>query len=170
MLGRPQPDEAASYYSTYIDRIASDDVVSAMEKQLEETDAFLSTISEEKSLLSYATDKWTLREVLSHINDCERLFASRAFWFARGFNDALPGFDQEICVKEAQANQISWRSHSQEFHDIRLSTLSFFRHLPADGWSREGIANESRFTVRAIAYILAGHVSHHVAMMRERYL
>jgi uncharacterized damage-inducible protein DinB len=167
---RPQPNEHAAYYSAYIDRVASDDIVSELETQLEETLAFLSAISEEKSLYRYAPDKWSIRQLLSHVNDTERVFVFRALWFARGFQDPLPSFDQNICVAAAEADNISWANHVDEFRAIRMATLSFFRNLPAEAWSRSGIASDNPFTVRALAFIVAGHLAHHKAILRERYL
>jgi hypothetical protein len=104
------------------------------------------------------------------MNDCERVFVFRAFWFARGFSDPLPSYDQEVCVAAARANQVSWASHIEEFRELRLASLSFFRNLPAEAWERTGIASDNSFTVRALAYILAGHVTHHTAVIRDRYL
>jgi len=170
MIARPQPHEADPYYSRYIDLVASGDIVSALEAQLQETGSFLATISEEKSLHRYAPDKWTIREVLNHITDGERVFAFRAFWFARGSADALPGFEQDDFVANAGANNIDWASHAEEFQRVRLATISFFRNLPAESWAREGIANGNPFTVRALSYILAGHVSHHLNVIKQRYL
>jgi len=170
MLGRPQPNEAASYYSIYIDRVPSDDVVDVLATQLDETVDFLSEISEEQSLHRYATDKWSMRELLGHVNDTERVFMFRALWFARGFQDPLPSFDQEIGFKAAVSDNVSWASHMAEFRAIRSATLSFFRNLPEEAWLRSGIASDNSVTVRALAYIVAGHVSHHLAILRERYL
>ena len=170
MIGRPQPNEAAVYYSTYIDRVTSDDIVAVLTTQLDETVAFLSVISEEQSLQRYAPDKWSMRELLGHVNDGERVFMYRAMWFARGFEDPLPSFDQEISFKAAGSDNVSWASHIAEFRAIRSSTLAFFRNLPADAWQRSGIASDSPVSVRAIAYIVAGHLSHHVGVLRERYL
>jgi hypothetical protein len=167
---RPQPNEAASYYFTYIDRIQTEDVVSAMESQLDETLVALSAVSEEKSLTRYAPDKWSIRQLLSHVNDTERLFLFRALWFARGFHDPLPSFDQNVGVEGADADKVSWANHVAEFRNIRLATLAFFRNLPAEAWERGGIASDNHFTVRALAYIIAGHVSHHTAVMQERYV
>src|SRR5437879_7080821 len=130
MIARPRPTEAAAYYSKYIDLVSTDDVVAELETQLDQTLDFLSGISEEKSLHRYAPEKWSIREVLSHMNDCERVFAFRALWFARGFSDPLPSFDQEICVAAAKANDCSWASHVEEFRVLRLASLSFFRNLP----------------------------------------
>jgi len=170
MLGRPQPNEAASYYSLYIDRVPSDDVVDVLATQLEETVDFLSGISEDQSLHRYAPDKWSMRELLGHVNDTERVFMFRALWFARGFQDPLPSFDQEIGFKAAESDKVSWASHVDEFRAIRSATLAFFRNLPSDAWLRSGIASDNPVTVRALAYIVAGHVSHHLAILRERYL
>jgi len=170
MLGRPQPNEAASYYSTYIDRVTNDDIVAVLTTQLDETVEFLSAISEEQSLQRYAPDKWSMRELLGHVNDTERVFMFRAIWFARGFADALPSFDQEIGFKAAESDRVSWANHISEFRAIRSSTLAFFRNLPDEAWSRSGIASDNAVTVRALAYIIAGHVSHHVNVLRERYL
>ena len=170
MLGRPQPNEAASYYSTYIDRVPSDDVVDVLAKQLDEANGFLSGISEEQSLHRYAPDKWSIRELLGHVNDGERVFMYRALWFARGFEDALPSFDQEISVNGAGSDKVSWANHVREFNAIRSATLSFYRNLPEEAWLRGGVASDNHVTVRAIAYIVAGHVDHHLAILRERYL
>ena len=169
-MSRPQPDEAASYYSKYINRINSDDIVDVLSAQLDETVVFLSGISEEQSLHRYAPDKWSMRELLGHVNDTERVFMFRALWFARGFEDELPSFDQEIGFKAAGSDQIDWQDHVEEFHAIRSATVSFFRNLPDEAWSRRGVASGSPVTVRALAYIVAGHVSHHLAILKERYL
>lgn len=170
MSSRPQPNEFASFYSTYIDRITSDDIVSVLATQLDETLAFLPQISEEQSLHRYAPDKWSMRELLGHVNDTERVFMFRALWFARGFEDALPSFDQEIGFKLANSDDVSWASHVDEFRAIRSATLAFFCNLPPDAWVRGGIASDNPVTVRALAYIVAGHVSHHLGILRERYL
>ena len=170
MTGRPAPTEAAHYYSTYIDRISSEDVVSELESQREPTLHLLATITEEKSLHRYAPDKWSIRQLLSHVSDAERVFLYRALWFARGFDTPLPGFDQNIAAPHAGADQFSWDSHVADFSAVRAATLSFFRNLPEDAWSRTGIASDNPVSVRALAYIIAGHVAHHVAILQERYL
>jgi hypothetical protein len=169
-MGRPATTEAAPYYFKYIDRVSSDDIVGFLAAQLDEAMPFFSGISEEKSLHRYEPGKWSLRQVLNHINDCERLYQARAFWFARGFDTPLPSFDQEVCAAAAKADEVPWADHVEEFHGIRLATLSFFRHLPAEAWDRSGIASDLMFTVRALAYIAGGHFDHHAAIVRERYL
>jgi DinB family protein len=170
MPGRPEPNESASYYYGYINRIASDDIVSVLETQLEETLAFLSEVSEDKSLDRYAPDKWSMRQLISHVNDTERVFLFRALWFARGFPDPLPSYDPNVAVEAADADNVSWEAHANEFRSVRLATLAFYRNLPNEAWLRSGIASDNPFTVRALAYITAGHVAHHTAILRERYL
>ena len=169
-IGRPEGSEAAPYYFTYIDQVEGDDVLGVLERQLDELPTFFATISEEKSLHRYAADKWSIREVLNHLNDTERLFAFRALWFARGFETALPSFDQHVAVSGAEADRIGWTAHVEEFRRVRLATLSLFRNLPANAWMRGGIASEKPFTVRALAFLTAGHTTHHVRILRERYL
>ena len=166
----PQPHEAAPYYFKYIDQVQGDDVVAVLQDQLDETLSLLSGISEERSLHRYAPDKWSFRQVINHVNDCERLFVFRALWFARGFDSPLPSFDEKISAAAARAEDFPWASHVEEFRASRLSTLAFFRNLPAEAWMRSGTASGMPFTVNALAYLAAGHLTHHLTIIRERYL
>ena len=136
-MTRPGTDEAATYYFNYIDKVPGDDIVGYLAAQLDETMDFLSGISEEESLHRYAPEKWSIRQVLNHVNDGERLFVFRAFWFARGFGSPLPSFDQEVSVTAAKADEVPWAKHVEEFRGLRLATLSFFRNLPAEAWDRK---------------------------------
>jgi hypothetical protein len=170
MTGRPERSEAADYYFTYIDQAEGSDPQALMARQLEELMPLLAAISEERSLHRYAPDKWSIRQVLSHITDTERAFAFRALWFARGFDAPLPGFDQDIAEAGAEADRIPWSQHVEEFRTVRLSTLQMFANMPQEAWMRSGIASENPFTVRALAYIIPGHVAHHARVLRERYL
>jgi DinB superfamily len=169
-MTRPTRTEAAAYYFTYIDRITQDDIVGVMESQLDDVGRILAGISEEKSLYRYAPEKWSIRQVLCHVNDTERAFAFRALWFARGFQDPMPSFDQNISVNAARADEHPWASHVAEFQDIRRSSVALFRKLPGEAWMRSGVASGSHVSVRALAYIIPGHVSHHLAIIEERYL
>jgi hypothetical protein len=170
MLGRPQIDEAAPYYFGYINQIPGDDVLSLLGTQLSVTLPLLEGISEQKSLYRYEPGKWSIRETWGHVNDCERLFTLRAFWFARGLDTPLPSFDQNIAVGAAGSDQIPWSCHIDEFRATRSATLAFFRNLPAEAWMRSGIASDNRFTVRALAFVAAGHLVHHCRILKERYL
>jgi hypothetical protein len=170
MIPRPDRTQSAEYYFTYIDKVPGTDPLAVLDAQLADAVALYESIDEKRSMHRYAEGKWTLREVLSHINDTERLFVFRAFWFARGLEAPLPSFDQDVAMKGAGAGARTWRSHIDEFRSIRASTLSLFRSLPADAWSRKGTASGNPFSVGALAYITAGHVAHHNQLMRERYL
>jgi hypothetical protein len=170
MLGRPEKSEAAPYYFAYIDYVTGDNPLAGMEKQLPESLEFFAGITEKTSLHRYAPDKWSIRQVLNHITDTERAFAFRAFWFARGFEAPLPGYDQNIGAAGAEADRVSWLNHVEEFRHVRLSTISLFKNLPPDAWSRHGIADGKSFTLRALAFIIPGHLAHHIAVLRDRYL
>jgi hypothetical protein len=168
MIPRPAATEAESSYFRYINLVTGDDPLAALEKQLNEP--LLSTISEEKSLHRYAPDKWSIRQVLNHVTDTERAFTYRMLWFARGFDAPLESYDQTVAAAGAGADRISWAAHVEEFQRVRLATISLFRNMPAEGWTRSGIVDGNRVTVRALAYITPGHFGHHVAVVRERYL
>jgi len=165
----PDRTEAAPYYFTYIDQVGAGDIVEILMRQGREMRAAFAAVSEEQSVHRYAADKWTVREVLAHVNDTERLFVFRAFWFARGFDTALPSFDQEVALRHAGAGERNWRSHVEEFHAVRSATIAFFDSLQDAAWTRRGIASENPFSVRALAYLCAGHLTHHVTILREKY-
>jgi hypothetical protein len=169
-MTRPQPNETAEYYFTYIDQAPGEDPVGLMQSQLEELLALCAGITDEQSHRRYAPDKWSIRQLLNHITDTERAFAFRVLWFARGFEAPLPGYDQNIAAAGAEADRISWSAHVDDFRAVRESTISLFQNLPEGAWDRKGIASERPFTVRALAYIIPGHVAHHVRILRERYL
>ncbi|MDP8982817.1 MAG: DinB family protein [Acidobacteriota bacterium] len=166
----PAPHEAPPYYFTYINQAPPGDILPVLTKQLDSAPALFHTVTDENSLHSYAPGKWTIRQVLNHLNDTERVLSLRAFWFARGFDSPLPSFDQEICSASAAANAIPWSRHIEEFRAIRSATIAFFENLPPEAWTRSGIASDNSFTVRAMAYIIAGHVAHHTTILQERYL
>lgn len=170
MIGLPERTEAPPYYFKYIDRISGYDVVEELANQRDDALELFSGISEEASLHRYAPEKWSIRQVLNHVNDTERVFLFRAFWFARGFDTSLPSYDQEVATSMARADEIPWSRNVEEFEGIRRTTLDFFANLPADAWTRSGIASDNPFTVRALAFIIAGHAAHHVALLREKYL
>jgi hypothetical protein len=166
----PDTTEAAEYYFTYIDQVGGGDIRQILEVQAGETLGVLRDISEERSRHRYAPDKWSIKQVLSHVNDTERAFVFRALWFARGFDSPLPSFDQDIANTGARADDRPWRTHLDEFRAVRSASVQFFNNLPDDAWSRRGIASGNPFTVRALAYMTAGHLTHHLKILRERYL
>jgi hypothetical protein len=168
-VSRPQTDEAPSWSLEYIRLIDDSDILDVLRRQREECKAYFAAISEERSLYCYAPGKWTIRDILNHVSDAERTFAYRAFWFARGFKDALPDFDQDIAAPAAEASRVRWNDLVEEFDRVRLSSISLLENMPEAGWRREGIASGHRITVRAIAYLIPGHVAHHMNVLREKY-
>ena len=166
----PDHSEAAEYYWKYLDRIQDTDICAALERQGRDTTQLLRGISEEQSRHRYAPGKWSIRESLGHVIDTERVFVFRAFWFARGLGAELPSFDQEVAVPTAGADARTLASLIGEFEAVRTATLALFRSLPEDAWTKSGVASGSRITVRALAYITAGHADYHNAILRERYL
>lgn len=166
----PDRTEAAEYYFTYIDQVPIGDICETLERQVNDTLTVLHAVSEPASLLRYEPGKWSLRQALSHVNDTERVFSFRALWFARGFDTALPSFEQNAAVSASAADERSWQSHIDEFVQVRGATLALLRNLPASAWSARGVASGHPVTVRALAFITAGHVAHHLRILRERYL
>ncbi len=170
MTPRPDPAEFAPYYARYVDRVPDGDIVRTLETQLDEMIALLQTVSEERSRHRYEPGKWSVRELLNHVTDTERVFLYRALWFARGFDSPLPSFEQEIAVAGARADSISWARHVEEFRAVRRATVPLFSNLPAEAWGKKGVASGNPVTVRALAWIAAGHAAHHAAVLKERYL
>lgn len=170
IISAPDRTEYADYYRPYVEKVTGQDIMQVLERQLGEIMPVLESVPEERSLHRYAPDKWSMRELLNHVNDTERVFSFRAFWFARGFEDPLPSFDQDVAVTRSGADDRSWRSHLDELKAIRAATLSLFGQLPDDAWMRRGVASGNPFTVRALAYICAGHCAHHVLILQEHYL
>lgn len=169
-IPRPDAREAAEYYFTYINKVPDGDILELLDGQMQDALALLSSISGEQSRYRYTPGKWSIRQVLNHINDAERLFAFRAFWFARGFDSPLPSFEQDDAVAAAAADQHSWEDHLAEFRSVRAASLTLFRGLPPEAWDRRGVASGNLVSVRALAYIAAGHVTHHLVVLKERYL
>src|SRR5262249_28918567 len=167
---RPDRSEAAEYYFRYIDQVQGSNVLDSLTRQRAEALGLLQRLPETKAGFRYAPGKWSLREVVGHVNDTERLFCARAFWFARGFDSPLPSFDQNVAIAAARFEERSWSDLVDEFAIVRDATLAFFGGLPADAWDRGGIASENPFTVRALAYLAAGHVTHHLDIVKARYL
>jgi hypothetical protein len=167
---RPDRTEAAEYYFTYIDRVPDGDICATLARQRTDVLGFLRGISDEQSGHRYAPDKWSIREVVAHLNDTERLFAFRALWFARGFDSPLPSFDQNVALASSGADARPWASHVDEFGAVRDATLAFFRDLPGAAWDRRGVASGNPVSVRALAWLVAGHVRHHEDILRKRYL
>src|SRR5882724_1154995 len=168
-FGRPQAGEYNPYYDRYISLVGSDDIVGLLEKQPQETIALFRSASA-KTDFRYAPGKWSVKEMLGHVNDTERIMAYRALRFARGDKTPLAGFEQDDYVRDGNFGQRMLADLIEEFADVRTATLSFFRHLDAETGLRRGVANKNEISARALAYIIAGHELHHRRVLKEKYL
>jgi hypothetical protein len=167
---RPANDEYLPYYGRYIERVPDGDVLSTLAQQSSETIALLRGLPESVANYRYAPDKWSVNELVGHLIDSERLFTNRALRFARGDATPVPGFEQDDYVRAATFDAYPLAELASELQVVRQSTLYFFRHIDDDAWARRGIANNAEISVRALAYIIAGHELHHREILRTRYL
>ncbi|HJQ27626.1 MAG TPA: DinB family protein [Blastocatellia bacterium] len=170
IIGRPEPTEHAEYYSRYINLVPEDDLCAAMREQTEATLAFLRSLPEAVGDLRYAPGKWSVKELIGHVIDSERVFAMRAAYFARLDPAALPSFEQDDWVRAASFDEQPLAELIEEFEYVRRGNLYFFRHLTPEAWLRRGTASGYEFTVRALAYIIVGHERYHLEILRSRYL
>jgi hypothetical protein len=169
-LGRPVATaQYASFYAGYVARVPGDDPLAVLEAQVAEIERLPAAVAEERELYRYAPGKWSPRQIVGHLADAERILVYRALAIARGEAAPLPGFDEEAYVENGGFDAIPFRELAEELLLVRRSSLRFFRHLPAEAWSRVGNANGHPVSVRALAFILAGHLRHHWAVLAERY-
>lgn len=168
--GRPQASEYGSFYQRYIDLASEEDVVAALDAQSQETAALLGGLSEEQATQRYAPDKWSIKQLVGHVADSERIFAYRALSIARGETKPLPGFDQDPYVANSGADERSISDLAGELAAVRRANVMMLRALPQEAWRRIGTASDNPISVRAIAFIILGHERHHVRILRERYL
>lgn len=167
---RPSPGEIAEYYQKYVDLVPDGDVIRTLEAQGSETVAFLRQIPEDRGWVRYAEGKWSLREVIGHVIDSERVFASRALFLARGGPTDLPGFDQDAWIANAEYDDRTLSSLADELQSLRAANVAMLRGIDPGSWVRPGTADGKPVTPRAIAWILAGHELHHLGVVRDRYL
>jgi DinB superfamily len=169
--GRPQADEYASYAAADIAEVAGDDIVSILRQQALETLSLFGDLGEERIRgLTYAPGKWTMKEILGHLADDERIFAYRALTLARGDSAELPGFDENAYVRLAEFESRPLADLLAEYRSVRESSVSLFAGLPPSAWLRRGMVNGYSATVRGLAFHIAGHELHHHRVVRERYL
>jgi len=170
LTNRPEATEYAPYYGKYVSLVAGDDILAALSDQLSVTLALLGSVPESQAGFRYAAGKWSMKELLGHVIDGERIFAYRALRFARNDRTPLPGFEQDDYIRNASFDACSLAALAAEFESVRRATLFLFRHLDGEAWMRRGVASESEVSVRALAYMIAGHELHHVGILRDRYL
>lgn len=167
---KPEESEYLPYYGRYIALVSAGDVITTLESQMRDSQALLAGIPPRLATHRYAAGKWSVNETLGHLIDCERIFAGRALRFARGDTSPLPGFEQDDYVRNASFDEYPLADLAAELEAVRRSTLFLFRHLSEEAWMRRGIANNAEVTVRALAYIIAGHELHHREILRARYM
>ena len=170
MIGRPNADEHDPYYGKYIAHVPDGDLVSGLRNQLIEVVELLRGLPADKADFAYAPGKWTVKEVVGHMMDVERVMAYRALRFARNDKTDLPGFDENQWAADASFRERTLDDLVEELEAVRGATIHFAKHLNTEEQTRRGKANGKEISVRALMYIIAGHERHHVALLRERYL
>ena len=169
MIERPQPDEYSAYAARYVDLVGDEPILEILENLQESTYDLLMGISEEKAAYAYADDKWTIKQVVGHMADTERVFAFRALAFSREAIE-LPGFDQDVYMENTTFNFRSLEDIADEFKTVRQSTLYLLSSLTEEQSTQKGIASGNPVSVRGLAYMIAGHELHHIKILKERYL
>ena len=167
---RPAPAEFAPYYAGYVAKVPDGDLLQTLDAGLSDYTTAFGALPEARGGFAYAPGKWTLRELLGHVIDAERVFAYRAMRIARGDTMPLPGFDEKAWVPASRANERTLADLLAELRVVRAATVALLRHLPDDAIGRTGTASENPVSVRALAWIIAGHPIHHLGVVRERYL
>lgn len=168
-MTRPYLSDFPTFYQGYVKTIESDNILQTLKGQQEKTKSFFNDLSEEKANYAYAEGKWTMKEVLGHLIDTERVFVFRALSFARGEAQPLPGFDENTYVPAGKFGDRTLHSLIEEYASVRQASLTFFENLREEDWSKTGTANSGNFTVNSLAYIIAGHNEHHLKILAERY-
>ena len=169
-MTRPLEAEYAPSYRGYVAHVGEEDILPVLRSQLDHLDALLGRVTPERETYAYAEGKWSIRELAGHLIDGERVFGYRAFCIARGETRNLPGFDEKEYMLSAPYNQINLEDLLSELRLVRLANIAMLRNLDEQAWLRVGTANDAQVSVRALAFIMAGHVRHHMGVLRERYL
>jgi hypothetical protein len=170
ITGRPEAREYAEAFGGYVGKVPGDDVLTFIEKQLDTVLALIRSIDESKGDFRYEPGKWSINELLGHLVDSERVFQYRALVFARNDVSPLPGFDQDPWIENSNYANLSIADIAAEFEAVRRSTILLFQHLDRSAWERQGIANDKPMTTRAAAFVIGGHVQHHLDVLNSRYL
>jgi hypothetical protein len=168
-IGIPTPTEYAPFYAGYISRVTETDPLAVLTAQVDEISRLFASVSKEREGYRYAPGKWSIREMVGHLADCERIMSYRALAIARGDQASLPGFDEDAYAVQAGSDAFALPDLTADLLSARQSSLHFFRNLPEDAWLRVGTANGNPVSVRALAYVLGGHLRHHFGVLKERY-
>ena len=169
MINRPQPDEYSAYAARYVDLVGDGPILEILEQLQQSTYDFFINIAPDKAGYAYAEGKWTIKQVLGHMADTERVFAYRALVFSHE-SITLQGFDQDVYMEKATFNSRSLEDLANEFKTVRESSLYLLRSLTEEQSTQKGIASGNPVSVRGLAYMMAGHELHHIKILKERYL
>jgi uncharacterized damage-inducible protein DinB len=169
-INPPEATEYNPYYGKYVSLVTEGDILTKLNEQLDATRALLGSIPESHANFRYAPDKWSIKELLGHVIDTERIFAYRALRFARNDQTPIEGFEQDDYIRNAAFDDYPLAELMAEFTHVRHATLSLLKHLNEEAWTRKGIASDNEVSVRALAYIIAGHELHHMNILRSKYL
>jgi hypothetical protein len=167
--GRPADTEYASYYAKYVGLVPEADVIATLEGQIDDFRRFAASVRADRESFRYAPDKWSVREVIGHITDGERVFGYRAFCISRGEQAPLPSFDENVYVAQSGYDRVPLPELTDELVSVRRANLALLRRLEPAGWTRLGTASGKAISVRALAYIMVGHPRHHLVILHERY-
>jgi len=168
-VGRPEANEVPEHFAGYVGRVTESDPVAVLAKQIDVTAALLNGLSETDALKRYAPGKWSVKEVVGHLADTERIMAYRALRIARADETPLPGFDENAYVPPAKFDARPLADLVADFRTVRAATLALFRSFDADAWRRRGTASGKPITVRALGFVIPGHERHHVEILKTRY-
>lgn len=169
-MNRPEQNEYDPYYETYVSLVGDGGIVDTLERQAADVKTAFSSIPEEKGPYAYAEGKWSIKELLGHLIDGERMFMYRVFRISRGDQTPIEGFEQDGYIENARSNSRSFEDLLEEFTALRRANVIAYRNFSDDDWLRVGTANQMEITPRALAYIMAGHITHHLKILREKYL
>ena len=170
MISRPEKSEYAPYFEVYVSRVGEGDIIEILSQQIDDTFSLLRDIGEDKAAHRYEPGKWSMKQVIGHLSDCERVFGYRALRFSRKDETELPGFEHDDYVMHGGFDDRTLLEVLVEFRAVRMASIAFFRNASQDVLDRRGVAGGNSFTVRALACILAGHEAHHIGVVKERYL
>lgn len=168
-IARPEKSEYQAYFERYVVKVGDEDILAVLADQIDTVVRLFGNLSIEKQHYRYAPDKWTVLEVLGHMLDTERVFGFRALCFARGDKTPLPSFDEGLYVRQAGHNDCALEQLLEEFVYTRRSHILMFDHLKADAWLNVGVASSNPTSVRALAFIMVGHIRHHLEILASRY-
>jgi hypothetical protein len=168
-MTRPLDSEFASYFQKYVAHVSEEEVLPAMRSQVDALELLLDRVTPEHETFRYAEGKWSIRQIVGHLIDGERVFGYRSLCIARGETQDLPGFDQDDYMLTAPFDSIRLEDLLSEFRLVRLSNIAMLRTLDEAAWTRTGMANGAPVSVRALAYIMVGHTRHHMGVLSERY-